>query len=450
METTFDKLSPTNARLKVVLSETDYKPEVDKKLKEYAKTAKIKGFRPGQVPIGYIKKLYGKSVLVDEVINKVSKVVNEYIADNKLKIVGDPIPNEESYKIDWENDTEYTFEYEVGTASDFTVDIDKLPAIVNYEIEPSQEQINESIDSLTKRFGVDIEPEEAELGDIIFGTLKQESSEFEFKSGIPTDKVIEKSQHIFKGLEKGSSVKFDIQNIFADVKSLGFATGKSDEDAAALAGEFEFVVDKISRMTPSELNQELFDKALGQGKVSSEEEFRNEVKSVIKENYNRESGFLLDFDVEKALVDNIQIDLPDEFLKKWLLQVNEGKVTIEDIENEFEAFKKGLRLDLIKAEIVAKYELKVEYPDVLEEVKNEIRGYFSQSGSGSFDGMEEFIDKMARQQLTENKDNAFRNYFNKAFGRKVVTFLKEKLTIENKSIQVEEFNQIAKEKYNVA
>ncbi len=448
MQTTFDKLSATDARLKVEISETDYKPEVDKKIKEYARTAVVKGFRPGHVPVQYIRKIYGKGVLIDEVIKQTSKAVNDYISENKLKVVGDPMPVEDAYKIDWEGDKEFAFEYEVGMASDFTVELDKLPSMINYEIAPSEKQLDEAIADLQKRFGNDTEPEAVETGDLVFGKLTQESSGFESQSGIPTDKVAEESQRLFTGLEKGSSIRFDIKKIFTTVKELGFATGKSDEEAEALEGEFEFTVETISRVTPAAIDQELFDKVLGKDKASTEQEFRAAVSEIIKSNYSRESGFLLDFEIDKTLLEHISIELPSEFLKKWLLQANEGKITQEDIDREFDAYVRGLKLDLIKTEVAQQNEVKVEYPDVLEEVKSEIRGYFGQQGG--FEGMEDFIENMAKKQLSDNKNENFRRYFDKAFGRKVLNFLKEKITIENKSVLVEEFNQIASDKYQVA
>ncbi|MFT6880562.1 MAG: trigger factor [Psychromonas sp.] len=444
METTFDKSSATNGRLKVILTESDYQAGVDKKLKEYAKTASVKGFRPGHVPLGYVKKLYGKSVLVDTVVNTVGETVNAYIKDNALKVVGDPLPDNEASVLDWENGKEFTFEYELGLASDFEVDLAKLPAIENYEIVPSDEQVNNSVTDLRKRFGVDAEPEEAELGDLLFGTLRQESSEFESQSGIPTDKVKKDSQKLFIGLGKGSKVSFDIQSIFETDKDLGFATGKSDEEAASLLGEYEYELTKISRVEAAELNQEFFDKAIGEGKASNEEEFRVALKEVIKQNYTRESAYLLDYEIEKSLHDNVKIDLPDEFLKKWLLEVNEGKFTAEQIESDYAAFARGLKLDLIKSDIAEKSEIKIEYNDVLEEVKSEIRAYFGNQGYG---GMEEFVEQMAKKQLDENKDGAFRNYYNKAFGKAVIAFSRDKVKVENKAVQVEEFNEIAKGKY---
>lgn len=446
METTFEKLTPTSATLKIVVAEEDYKQGLDKKIKQYSRTANIKGFRAGHVPAGYIKKLYGKSLLVDEVINTVSGQVNTYIKENNLQVVGDPMPKEDAYKIDWDTDKEFTFEYEVGLASDFEVAIDALPAITAYEIQPTDERINEAIEDLRKRFGGDTDVEEAEIGDILFGKLTQTESGYESQSGIPTDRVLESAQTIFKGLEVGSSITFDIQSIFEDTRSLGFATGKSDEDAAAMQGIFEFVVERIARSAPAELNQELFDKAFGPGVVNSEEELRAEVIKVMSENYARESAFLLDFQTEKALVSNIKIDLPDEYLKRWLLQVNEGKFTEEQIEADYEAFARGLRLDLIRNEIAAKNAdaIKVEYDDVLESVKDEIKGYF---GGQGFQGMEDFIDQMARKQLNENKNENFRKYFNTAFSKKVIAFVKDSIKKESKTISVDEFNEVAKAIY---
>ncbi len=448
MQTKFDKQSSTLAQLIVEINEVDYKKEVDKKLKEYAKTAVVKGFRPGHVPIQYIQNLYGKGVLIDEVIKVASSAVNECIAENHLRVVGEPTPKEDAFKIDWAKQKDYTFEYEIGFASDFTINVDSLPALVQYEIEPSDVQLENSIEDLKKRFGNESEPEDAEIGDLIFGILKQDATEFSFQSGIPTDKVIESAQYIFKGLEKGSSIKFDIQSIFETVKELGFATGKSDEEASTLIGEFEFTVEKITRILPSEINQEFFDKVLGPAKAANEEEFRSQLKEVLMSNYSRESDFLLDFDIEKSLLENTPIELPNAFLKKWLLEINDGKASEEDIDKEFDAITRGLKLDLIKTEIAKIHDLKVLYADVLEEVKSEIRGYFG--GQGGFDGMEEFIENMAKKQLEEKKDSEnSKKYFEKAFGRKVIGFLKEKISKDVKTVFVEEFNQIASEKYKV-
>ncbi len=446
METTLDRISSTEGRLKVTLTEADYKPEVDKKIKQYSKTAQVKGFRPGMVPKEYIQKLHGKSILVDEVVNMVSKSVNDYITTNKLRIVGDPMPDNEAAKdIDWDNQKEFSFEYTIGTASDFSVDLATIPAVTNYEITASDDAVNKAVADVRKRFGKDIEAEEVENDDMIFGILKQESTEFEVQDAtIPMGRVNEDALHIFKGLEKGSSVKFDIQAVFATIKDLGFATGKTEDEAAALSGEFELTVEKITRTTDADLDQELFDKALGEGKVSNEEEFRAEISKIIAENYARESEYLLDYEVEKTVLDNVSIELPDEFLKKWLLTINEGKFTEEDIEKDYTSFAKGLRMDLIRNEVAANSDIKLEYTDIVEEAKAEMRNYF---GAYSYGGLEDMIESMAKKTLNENKDGAVRRYTDRAFGKKVRAFLKANVKFEKKSIDAEEFNKVAELAY---
>lgn len=450
METSFNQISSTYGRLRVTVDEADYKPAIDKKIKEYSKTAQVKGFRPGMVPKEYIQRVYGKSIKVDEVINTISKITNEAIAEKKLRVVGDLMPdNEVSKDINWNTDKTFTFEYEVGMASDFSVDLAALPAINTYEIEPTEDRIKEAIADLCKRYGKDAEVEEVELEDMVFGSLVQVSpAEGEeaktLEAVIPTNRIKADSFHIFKGLEKDSKVNFDIQSIFENVRDLGFAMAISEEEAQELAGEYSLTVTKITRVTPAEIGQELFDKALGEGKVTNEEDFNTEIKKIIAENYQRESSFMADFEIDKTLNESISIELPDDFLKRWLLQINEGKFTEEQIEKDYAAFARGLRLDLIRNEIAQNNEIKLEYNDVLEEVKNEMRNYF---GAYSYEGIEELIDKMARNQLKENKDGVVRKYTDMAFAKKVREFLKTQLTFASKKVNVDEFNKIAEEIY---
>jgi trigger factor len=449
MQSNFEKTSSTMGTLKVDIVEADYKQAVDKKVREYSKTASVKGFRPGHVPLQYIKSIYGKGILVDEVIKIASDEVNRTIKDNSLNAVGEPTPKDESYDIDWGKQTEFTFEYNIGFASDFKVDIEKLPTITQYDIIPGSEHINTTVEDLLNRFGKESEPETSEIGDLVFGELRQAESEFFFQSGIPTDKVKADAQFTFKGLEINSKVSFDIQTIFESDKELGFATGKSDEDAAALQGMFELTVTRITRMGKGEMNQEFFDKVLGPDKATDKASFESQLTDIIKDNYGRETDFLLNFDVEKMLVESHAIELPDAFLKDWLLEINKGKVTLEDVEKEYPNIAKGIKLDFIKTEVAKQLDIKIEYNDVLEEVKGEIRGYFGQGGGG-FDGMEQFIETMATKQLKEKKPEETRKYYEKAFGKKVVEAVKEKVKKDVKVIGVDEFNTIAKEKYQVA
>jgi trigger factor len=455
METSFERSTATLGRLSVTITEEDYKPVVNKKIREYTKTAHIKGFRPGHVPQEYIQKIYGKSIKAEEISNLLNQSVDGYIKDNKLKTVGDAtiVVEEGDKDHDFVNDKEFRFKFDIGTASDFTVDLNQIPTITNYEIEPSDDRIDEAIADVRKRYGKDQEVEEVEVeeNDLVFGTLKQDALSPEAEAymnenvAIPSDRIMADAKHIFKGLEKGSSVKFDVQNVFENPKHLQYALNISEEEANRLMGEVEFTVTKITRVMPAELDQELFDKAFGVGKVTNEEELRNEIRNLIKDNYKRESGFMLDYSIEKTLDESIKIDLPDEFLKNWLYKINEGKFSMEQIEKDYDSVARGLRLDLIRNEIAVLGDVKIEYNDVLEVAKNEIRGYF---GGYGYEGMEDMIDNMANRALKDDKDRSrFREYFNQAYKAKITDYTKTQVKIDSKIVSLEEFNEVAKNIY---
>jgi trigger factor len=369
MNISLEKSTNVNARLVVSIVEADYKPQVDKTLKDYRKKASIKGFRPGMVPAQLIQKMYGKSLLIDEINQMLGKAVQEYIRDNNLSIVGDPMPaREEQDIIDWDNQKDFDFAYNIGLSGDFTVDFDKIPAVKSYDIKAGEKELNETLASIMKNAGEQIHPDTIADGDMVFGTFTQ--GEWNQKSAIPMKAIKEEAKATFVGVANGTTLTFDVQEVFVDEKSIELATGNKD----GLTGEVTFAIEDITRTGDAEMNQAFFDKILGEGKVSSEEEFHAEVLSIIQGNYKRESEYLLKIDAEKALLDNVSIELPDEFLKEWLVTINEGKFTPEQIEADFENVKKDLRWTLIKNKIATDSDIKVEYPEVLERTKAMIRG----------------------------------------------------------------------------
>lgn len=438
MNISLEKSTPVNARLVVSIAEADYKPQVDKTLKDYRKRANIKGFRPGMVPAQLIQKMYGKSVLIDEINQMLGKSVQEYIRENNINLVGEPMPaREEQDRIDWDNQKDFDFAYDLGLAGEFTVDFDKIPAVKSYEIQATEKEVEETIENLKKNGGEQIHPDSVEEGDMIFGTFTQ--GEWSEKSAIPMKAIKDEAKATFIGATKDATLTFDLQATFVDEKSIELATGNK----TGLTGEVTFVIEDITRQAPAEINQAFFDKILGEGKVTSEEEFRVEIMEIIKSNYKREAEYLLKIDSEKALLENISIELPEEFLKKWLIEINEGKFTPEQIEEDFENVKKDIRWNLIKNEIANKNEIKVEYPEVLERTKEMIRGQFGMMG-GADDSMSEMIDRIANGYLTDkNKQDNFMKMFNEVYAAKISDVIVANMKIESKTIDVEEFKQIA-------
>ncbi len=443
MEVLLEKSSPTTASLKVMLTKEDYQPKVDKTIKDYAKKANLKGFRPGKVPSHVISRMYGKSILVDEVNHLLSHAVTDYIRDNKIPVVGDPLPNrDKADAIDWDTQSEFEFVYDLGMATDFEVNFSDIPAVPHYTINVDEKEVETSITNLRERFTDSTHPEVSEEGDMLYGELKQEATEFTTKTAIPTKRVKEGERSKFVGAKKEDEIVFDIQGTFEDEAAIAHVTGKKKEDVSELSGEFTLVVEDITRSVPAELNQELFDKVLGPGKAESEEQFREQVAVIISENYARESEALLRRDIEKTLLDSIAIEVPEDFLKNWLERSNEGKFSREEIEKQFADFEKSLKLSLIKNRVADTFDVKVEYPEILEYTKQMVRGQFGMYGGDN--SMDEVIDRVAIGYLSDKEKDNYSSMFNQVFDMKVLDVLRSQVVTEEKTIEVSEFEKIAR------
>ncbi|WP_080055934.1 trigger factor [Spirosoma aerolatum] len=449
MDITLEKASDTNASLKITLTPADYKPEVDKKLKDYGRKVQLKGFRPGHVPASLVQKMYGKSILVDEINSMLSKTVSQYIRDNKLQVVGDPVPNrEEADAIDWDNQTDFAFSYTLGLASEFDIDFNDLPSVPQYEIQAGDAEINSTIAELQQRFHTHSHGEEVADGDTIYGELNQVSAPegatgFSAKTAFPMAKMADDAKGQFIGKKKGDVVTFVLEQAFPDEKARANATGAKAEEVANLTGEFTFAIDDITRHEPAELNQELFDKVLGAGAVEDEEQFRAKVAEIIQSNYARETAQLLRLDIEKTLLDSTPILLPDEFLKNWLMEVNEGKFTPEQIDEQYDDFTKSVKLQLIKNKIADKADIKVDFEEVMEATRRMVREQFGFASSEDAE-MNQTIDRIARNYLMDEKNNG-QNYtstFNQVYDDKVIDYAKTQLTLTTQEVTVDEFKAL--------
>ena len=442
MEILLEKSSPTTASLKVTLVKEDYQAKVDKSIKEYSKRANIKGFRPGKVPASVVTRMYGKGILVEEVNQLLSRAVSEYIRENKLNVVGDPLPNiENAESINWDTQTEFEFVYDLGLAGDFTVDLEKLEGVKKYAINADETELNKTIEDVRTRFADTTHPEVSEEGDLIYGELTQ--GEFSTKTAIPTKQLTDASKASFIGVKKGDTVTFDIQNTFVDEAAIAHVTGKKKTEVAELAGEYQLVVEDITRNAPAELTPEFFEKVLGKAEtVETEEEFRAKIMDIIKENFEREGDALLRRDTENALLENTAIELPEEFLKTWLERTNEGKVTREQIDAEFEAFAKSLRMSLIRNRVAETHDLKVEPSELLDFTRDMVRNQFGLYGDE--ENMGETIDKIAQGYLMDKERDNYSRVFQQVFDNKVYELIKAGVTPTEETITVADYEKMMK------
>ncbi|MBP6386521.1 MAG: trigger factor [Pseudarcicella sp.] len=443
MNITLDKSSTVNATLTVAISEIDYKEKVSKTLKDYRKKASIKGFRPGMVPQDLINKMYSKPVLVEEINTILSEAVSDYIKENTLNIIGDPLPNrEKSESINWDTDKEFSFSYELGLASDFSVDFAALPAIINYEIKIEQNVIDEALEQIKNQFATQIHPEEVAEGDMIF--VSYDSNGKTEKTALPYKSLNAVGVKAFAGAKLNANVSAVIADIFVDDKSASLATGIKAEKISEHTQDVSFVVEDITRNQPAELNQELFDKAVGKDKVTTEQEFLEEVKSIIGDNYQREANYLLKLQAERTVIEGTKIELPLEFLRKWLVAINEGKFTESDIDADFDKVVNNTKWSLIKNDIAKTNNIKIDYPEVLIKAKEMVRSQFGMYAASEDDQMEEMITKIASNYLSDkSKSDNFSTLFNQVYDEKVAEVLLANLKSETKQVTVDEFKALA-------
>ncbi len=437
MDITLDKNSATEALIKIKLNESDYQSKFDEKIKEYTKSASIKGFRPGKVPASLIKRMYGKSILAEEINKLLSDSLLDYIKSNDLKIIGDPLPNEDQPSIDWDNQKEFEFEFEVGLTDEF--EFDPAVDVTQYEIIVSEKEIDEAFEDLRHQYGEQTNPETIEKGDVVKGNLKQESNEINQSAAVVTENLSKKGLAVFNGAKTKETVSFDIQDLFNDGAQLASFLNTDAEKAKEANGTFEFEIEEVSRTVAAEVNQEFFDKIFGKDVVKSEEEFKAKYKEIMEENLSKESAQLLANDLRKNLVEKTKMELPKDFYRRWLLQSNE--ITAEDLDKQFDFYIEDLKWTLIKSRVADEHKIEITYQDVLNKTKQSFLEQFGMGDNVSEEmdsSLASFADNYLKQ---ENGKNYYPVYSNLRNDR-IIELLKEKAKINKKSVSRKELEKI--------
>ena len=440
LDITLDKQDSNVASIKVKLNEADYQSKVDEKIKDYSKKAQIKGFRPGKVPQSLVKKMYGKSILVEEINHMVSHAIQDYIRDNELKILGEPIPNQQQIEtIDWDNQSDFEFEYTIGLVDDFTVSLDKKVKVTQYDIEVNDKVIDETVDNVRTQFGKMTNPEVSEEGDMLFGTLTQEGSDIVHDTTIDPVDFTKTNAKKFIGKKKGDVISVDLSKLYKEKAQQAAQIGKTEDELEGIDLKFNFEVKNVNRRELAEVNQELFDKTFGPDTVSSEEEFRAKISDTISENYSRETNAWLNKTIQDELIKNTPISLPDDFLKNWLKLSGEGKVTDADIEKEYDIYADQLRWNLISNEISKENEIKPEHEDIKEATRQMIEAQFMGSGLGQMaDQMDSFVEHYLQGENGQN----YMKMAEQVQQEKVLDLVKDKIEIKSKKVSLDKFKEI--------
>ncbi len=448
MNITRENIDDVNAVIKIAIEKADYEKAVNDSLKDYRQKASIPGFRPGKVPVGLVKKRFGKSILLDEVNKILSQTLSKYLVEEKLNILGEPLPNEEQQKsIDWDNDEEFEFAFDIALAPEVKVELDENSKYDYYKIAVSDEMIDQQVDMATSQLGQNVQDDEVKEDSSVRGDFVQldENGE-EVEEGIQPKGVLlavdrmkdEEIKNSFIGKKKDDVLVFDPVKAFDNRHDVGHMLNISHEEADELNSEFRFTITEILKFEKAEINEEFFKKLYGEEtEVKTEEDFRKRIKEELENNLSHSSEHKFALDTRETLVENTKMDLPEAFLKHWLLATNK-ELTEEQLESDFEYFIKDLQWQLIKDSIGKENELKVEAGEIQDFAKKLARAQYNQYGI--YDIPEEQVDSFAKMILEKQEESE--RIYRKLYEDKVVAVVKEKVTLEEKEVSQEEFNEM--------
>lgn len=436
-----------NAVLSVKVEQNDYASKVEKTLKDVRKKAVIKGFRPGMAPASLINKMYRRSAIVDEVNKLVSEGISNYITEQKLNILGEPLPSEKQEAIDWETQNDFEFMFDLAFAPEFEVKLSKRDKAPYYSIKVDEKMRDGYIESISGRYGSYKDTEQADAESLLRATLTElNADESPKEDGLTVDEGMvsvmlvadEAEKAKFVGAKVGDVMVIDVTKAFPNDTDRSALLKIKKEELTTIEPLFQATITQVQQYAKAEVDQELFDKLFGEGTVTSVEEFHNRLDEDIKQNLKGDSERKLYTDVRDKLIEKFKIELPKEFLVRWLVAINEGKFTQEQIEKDFPHFEKDLKWQLIRDKIAQEQEFKVEQEELVRMAKGYIMNQMMQYGMGQLP--EEFIDKYAND-LIEKKEER-RKMAEQVLEGKVMGWIKEAIKLEEKEVSFEEFKEM--------
>lgn len=441
MNITKKDISALNAELSITLTPADYEQKVTDAIKKVQKQASLPGFRPGKVPTGLIKKQYGKGILVEEINKLLNDALYNYINENKIDILGNPMPKDDN-KIDFDNQTEWTFNYELGLSPNFEVKIDNSQKFTYSKVKIDDELIEKYLKDVKRNYGTPSNPEVASEKDVLYIDIVELDAENAIVAGgvfkstsIGIDRLKnEAAKTKLIGAKKEDKIVINANELYDSAVDKSISLGIDKEVAETFSANLQLTVRNIARMEDAELNQELFDKLYGAGTINSLEEFKEKIKSELELMFAQDTDRKFIENVEQTLVEKLNINLPDDFLKRWLLAVNEKPITKEQLEAEYPAYAKSMQWKLIENKIIKSNNISVTIDEAKDEAKNFIRSQFARYGQTPD---ETEVTKIADGILA--KQDEAQKIFEGLYSKKVLDVLKTNCTLETKEVSYNEF-----------
>lgn len=449
MNVTLNKSDNVNGVISIEMERADFQGNVDKSLNQYRRQASIPGFRPGKVPMGVVKKLYGSAVLAEEVNKLINSTLSNYIQENKLPILGEPLPKEDPEKeLDLEKDEKFTFEFEIGLAPEFDLTFDKETALPLYKVALEDELFEKQMEGYKQNFGTYDKIEESALEtDLIKGKAVELENGEPKEDGIVVENAIlmpsyikndEETKNRFVGANAGDEVIINPKKAYDNEAEIASFLNIKKEDVAEVDSDFKLSIEEITRFKEAELNQELFDKVLGEGVATDEETFRAKIKEELSKQFAPDADYFFMKEVRKAILEKMEgIEFPESFLKKWLKLTNE-EATDELIEQDFPNILNDIKYQIAKDKIVTENDIKTEASDVQELASQVAQSQFAQYGMSNLPA--EMLQDYVKRML-ENEETV-KGLFARVVENKIVEWMKENITVEEIEIKSEEFSKV--------
>ncbi len=443
-----ENVDALNAVLKVQIAPEDYQGKVEKALEDYRKRANIPGFRKGKVPMGLVKKQYGKGVLAEELNKTVNEALYNYLNAEKVEILGNPIPKYDAeVKGDWDNPSDFEFQYEIGLTPEFEIKLSGRNKFDYVKVKTDDKLVDQQIDDLRRRYGKLIAGEEVTGTELVLGQFVELDENGEIKEGgvmnsstVSIEFVEDKATlKELKGKKVGDKLVVDPAKLAKGEADLAAMLGVTKEDLPNLNNKFQFTINEIRKMEMAELNQELFDKLFGEGEVKSEAEMRERISNDMNGMFDGDSDRLFTRKVYDHLIEKTEMALPDEFLKRWIKMSNQKEITDEQIEAEYDEYAKGLRWQLIQGKLFKDNEVKINPDEALEFTKSLLVSQYAQYGIPAPEDNE--LTESARKVLA-NQEEANRVYDMLA-ERKLTELFKGIVKLNEKEVSYDEFVKLA-------
>ena len=430
-----NRIDDLNLELTLSVEKEDYAESKKKKLNDYRKKAEIKGFRKGMVPMSLVEKMYGPSVLVDAVNDVISAGLNNFISENGLKVLGEPLPSEDQPQVEWVDGNSFTFKFDIAQNPEVSFELSKEDEILYYTITVTEAAKKDLKENILKQYGSLEEGKKAKADDFIIVDFEQGETKVE-GTYVALRSVSEIAKSLFVGVKAGDVLDVNVNEAFENETDRASMLKVKKEELAGMDPMFRMTVKNVKTFVNAPMTEETFEKAFG---VKTEEEFNAKIEERLRAEYTQEADFRFTKDAKAYLVNKADLKIAEKFLKRWIYVINEGKFTMEDIEKEWDLFIADYKWQMVRSYLMNKYGVKIEEEDLLASAKGFAAYQFAMYGMNNVP--EEQLESFAKNILSQEEQG--RRILDQVENEKTIAAVREVVSLKKKKISVDKFRELA-------